>query len=213
MQPIFVTTTIVQWTPVFSDIALAEHALNNLEAIRVGHNAIIFGFALMPDHLHMLIQTEKKGQLSVIMKKWKSYTVKYIIEYCQDNNNEWLAIFEGNTKKYNLPPFRKYQIWQPRFDEKAVRDEREFLAKLNYMHGNPIKHNLVDECGDYPYSSYADYIGGNNGYVTVQCGFQENQYGEKQGRGHNKLRHAGRGAVTASFWIPRSGAVTRGAVN
>lgn len=168
--PIFVTTTIVRWIPVFSVCELAVYSLRKLEEIRQELNAIVYGFVLLPGHLHIITQSQIKGNLSVFMKKWKGNTARHILDYSMNNNHDWLKRFAENAQSYNISRKQTYQIWQPRFDDKAIRDEEEFIAKLNYMHGNPLKHNLVDDCEDYPYSSFADYNGGENGFVTVRCG-------------------------------------------
>ena len=56
--------------------------------------------------------------------------------------------------KRHLQPGRR--IWYQYWDE-CVRDERDFYAKLNYIHLNPIKHGYVDEPGSYRFSSYNSY--------------------------------------------------------
>ncbi len=167
--PIFVTTTIVQWIPVFSVREIAEYSLGKLEDIRRELNAIIYGYILLPSHLHVILQSHLKGTLSVFMKRWKGNTANRILAYCKINNGNWLKKFVENAQIHNLSKRQTHQVWQPRFDEKAIRDDSEFIAKLNYMHGNPLKHNLVDDCQDYPYSSFADYNGGKNDFVSVEC--------------------------------------------
>lgn len=94
-----------------------------------------------------------------------------IIDNCKSFHSEWIDKFSHSAKIYKKPNSQTHQVWQPRFDEKVIRDDDEFLAKLNYMHGNPLKHNLVDDCEDYPYSSYADYNGGKNEFVSVKRGY------------------------------------------
>lgn len=44
-------------------------------------------------------------------------------------------------------------IWQRRFWEHAIRDERDFLNHLDYIHQNPVKHKFVNKADDWPYSS------------------------------------------------------------
>jgi len=45
-------------------------------------------------------------------------------------------------------------IWQRRFWEHAIRDENDFRRHVDYCYYNPVKHGLVNEIGDWPYSSY-----------------------------------------------------------
>lgn len=45
-------------------------------------------------------------------------------------------------------------IWQRRFWEHAIRDENDYARHMHYCYGNPVKHGLVNEVADWPYSSY-----------------------------------------------------------
>jgi|SoiMethySBSTD1v2_1073268.scaffolds.fasta_scaffold1037405_2 REP-associated tyrosine transposase len=48
-------------------------------------------------------------------------------------------------------------VWWNYFDS-CIKDKREFFAKLNYIHWNPVKHGLVKRPEDYGYSSYRDFM-------------------------------------------------------
>lgn len=66
-------------------------------------------------------------------------------------------------------------IWQRRFWEHALRDERDYAAHLDYLHFNPVKHGHVHRVRDWPYSTFlrlvekglypADWAGGDN----IEC--------------------------------------------
>jgi putative transposase len=165
---VFISTTIVYWIPVFSDVEIATRALGLFENLRNEMKVTVYGYVLMPSHLHTIFQTSKKGDISNLMRRWKSKSAMMIIDICKNNHPGWVRKFAHSAEEHKRQS--PHQVWRPRFDEKAIRDEKEFLAKLNYMHGNPLKHNLVEDCEDYPYSSYADYTGGRNPFVTVVCG-------------------------------------------
>jgi putative transposase len=45
-------------------------------------------------------------------------------------------------------------IWQRRFWEHLIRDERDFDAHLGYIHFNPVKHGHVTNVDDWPHSSW-----------------------------------------------------------
>ncbi len=45
-------------------------------------------------------------------------------------------------------------IWQRRFWEHTIRDEEEYRAYCDYIHFNPVKHGLVNDPADWPYSTY-----------------------------------------------------------
>ena len=61
-------------------------------------------------------------------------------------------------------------IWQRRFWEHTIRDERDYAAHMAYVHFNPVKHGLAASAAGWPYSSFhrclamglypADWAGG-----------------------------------------------------
>jgi putative transposase len=53
--------------------------------------------------------------------------------------------------KWDKTPGR--QIWFNYWDT-CLTNENSYLARLNYVHTNPVKHGLVDNPMDYPFCSY-----------------------------------------------------------
>ena len=53
---------------------------------------------------------------------------------------------------------RERGIWQRRFREHLLRDERDWEAHVNYTHYNPVKHGHVNRVCDWPYSSFHRYV-------------------------------------------------------
>jgi putative transposase len=49
-------------------------------------------------------------------------------------------------------------IWQRRFWEHAIRDQRDFDVHLDYIHFNPVKHGWVPRAADWPHSSFHRYV-------------------------------------------------------
>jgi putative transposase len=45
-------------------------------------------------------------------------------------------------------------IWQRRYWEHTIRDESDFARHIDYIHINPVKHGLVTQVRDWPYSSF-----------------------------------------------------------
>lgn len=49
-------------------------------------------------------------------------------------------------------------IWQRRFWEHRIRDQRDFYRHVNYIHYNPVKHGLVARMEDWPWSTYHRFV-------------------------------------------------------
>jgi putative transposase len=49
-------------------------------------------------------------------------------------------------------------IWQRRYWEHTIRDDRDYAAHMDYIHFNAVKHGLVGSPGDWPFSSFRDCV-------------------------------------------------------
>ena len=49
-------------------------------------------------------------------------------------------------------------IWQRRFWEHLIRDERDWQQHFDYIHYNPVKHGQVQRVIDWPHSSFQAYV-------------------------------------------------------
>jgi REP element-mobilizing transposase RayT len=85
----------------------------------------LYSAVVLNDHVHMVINPFET--LSKIMHSIKSFTAHEI------------------NKMLN----RKGKVWQNESYDRAIRNEDEFLEKLNYIANNPIKASLARQYEDY----------------------------------------------------------------
>jgi putative transposase len=45
-------------------------------------------------------------------------------------------------------------IWQRRYWEHTIRNDRDYATHMDYIHVNPVKHGLVTEAAAWPFSSF-----------------------------------------------------------
>jgi len=63
-------------------------------------------------------------------------------------------------------------IWQRRYWEHTIRDERDYSRHIDYIHVNPLKHGYVHQVADWPYSTFHRYVA--DGLLPVDwCGISE----------------------------------------
>lgn len=62
-------------------------------------------------------------------------------------------------------------IWQRRFWEHCIRDEKDFERHVDYIHFNPVKHGHVLCAVDWPFSSFRRYL--ERGVYTADWGATE----------------------------------------
>ena len=53
---------------------------------------------------------------------------------------------------------RERGIWQRRYWEHLLRDENDLRRHMDYIHYNPVKHQLVDKPDAWPYSTLHAHI-------------------------------------------------------
>lgn len=49
-------------------------------------------------------------------------------------------------------------IWQRRFWEHRIRDEKDYRRHVDYVHINPVKHGYVDRVIDWPFSTFSRFV-------------------------------------------------------
>ncbi|MDH5778591.1 MAG: transposase, partial [Gammaproteobacteria bacterium] len=49
-------------------------------------------------------------------------------------------------------------LWQRRYWEHMIHDERDFIQHVDYIHYNPVKHGYTSKASDWSFSSIHRYI-------------------------------------------------------
>ena len=49
-------------------------------------------------------------------------------------------------------------MWQRRYWEHLIKDDRDFTAHLEYIHFNPVQHGFVSAPRDWPHSTFPDWV-------------------------------------------------------
>ena len=127
--------------------ALTEHIDLLREAFRSARRKApfqIIAAVVLPDHLH---------------------TIWTLPEGDADYAGCWKAIKAGFTRSLKthgvalIPNGNSgYRLWQPRYWERSIRDDRDLQAHVDYIHFNPVKHGHVKQVADWPYSSFHRYV-------------------------------------------------------
>lgn len=63
------------------------------------------------------------------------------------------------------------KVWQRRFWEHLLRNEKDWQRHMDYIHHNPVKHRYVQNPKDWRYGSFHDAV--KRGFYTIDWGSQE----------------------------------------
>ncbi|MEA1880088.1 MAG: transposase [Campylobacterota bacterium] len=106
----------------------------------------IEAIVILPDHIHMIIKPKIPKEYSKIIKH-----VKRSFVYGLDQETKAEAKTDISYAKYHRG---HAGIWQERFYEHMIRDEKDWLEKMEYIRSNPVKHGYIEDINDWEYSSF-----------------------------------------------------------
>lgn len=151
----FFTLVSHQRRPVLTDAPLRAALRQAIEQVRLRYPFVIEGWVLLPDHLHCL---------------WR------LPDGDNDFARRW-SMIKRLTSQAVSPPGqislsrslrRESSLWQRCFWEHCIRDEEDFRRHMDYLHFNPVRHGLVSQVVDWPWSSFHRLV--REGVYSVDWG-------------------------------------------
>ncbi len=142
--------------------------LNHLDAARKHYEIKVFGYVIMPEHLHLVLYPTKTVELGKVIGEIKSRSARVIFA-------EWQKIGLGDMSNLKIVANGKcgYKFWQKRCYDHNCRTPETVLEKIQYCHNNPVKRSLADTPSDWKWSSYRWYAGlGNYPLEVDNCGME-----------------------------------------
>ena len=114
-----------------------------------GHHFTIDAHVILPEHLHFIWTLPEDDQnFSIRWQLIKSYFSR------------------------NFPsPKPKQAIWQRRFWEHCISNDKDMKNHVEYIHYNPVKHGYVKAPYEWPLSSFHRYV--QNGMYEKDWGTTE----------------------------------------
>ena len=120
--------------PVFLNSQAAEICVAALEEEREFLGLDVYGYVLMPDHIHLVVWSDADlpGRIVQGMKISSAF-----------------AIRDAGI----LPR----SPWARGYWDRAIRTTADLVSALNYVHANPVKAGIAKELCDYKFSSFGVY--------------------------------------------------------
>ncbi len=152
----FITSTIVEWIPLFTKKEYFDIIVQSLSYCRQKKGLKLFAYVVMDNHVHAIVSADK---LFPIIKDFKSYTAREITKTAKTDEKKWLLNqFEFYKKKYKKDS--EYQVWQEGFHPQVIMGRDVFKQKVEYVHNNPVKSGIVETAEHWIYSSARNYLYG-----------------------------------------------------
>ena len=141
-QSHFLTFSCYRRRPNFAAPEIYSLFVQSLEFMRQRFEMRIYGYVVMPEHVHLLVSEPDQETLADAMHFLKLSFTKRLH-------------YTGS-------------FWQKRYYDRNVRDAAEFDEKLEYIHRNPVKRGLIQEPTDWKWSSFRHYALREVGVVEIE---------------------------------------------
>lgn len=125
---------------IFADDADRRTYLALLKRYAQRNGALLHAYVLMPNHVHLLLETPR-GSVATLMR----------------------GLNTSYTMRFNRRHKRVGHLFQGRYKSLLVEKENYLLELSRYIHLNPARAGLVKEPEEHPWSSYRAYIGREKG--------------------------------------------------
>lgn len=131
--------------PVFVDDADHQRYLHALRRYKKHFRFTLHAFALMTNHVHLLLEPAADTTVSRIM--------------------QCLAI--SYTRYFNQRWTRVGHVFQGRFHSRLVQEDGYLVVASRYIHMNPVRAGIVSRPEDYAWSSYPAYVDATNNLLQL----------------------------------------------
>jgi len=105
----------------------------------------IDAWVVLPDHLHAVWTLPSHD--ADYSGRWRAIKIAFAKTLPKTERLSAVRVKKGERG-----------LWQRRFWEHTVRDDRDYAAHIDYVHINPVKHGLVARVRDWPYSSFHWFV-------------------------------------------------------
>lgn len=125
--------------------------LENIELLResfkVSKSKYLYkieAIVILPDHLHMILTPNIANEYPKIIQSIKYHFTRH----CEAKYYEHLEQSKSRVNRGYKP------VWQKRYYEHMIRDEKDFSEKMAYVYQNPVKHQYITDVTQWKYSSF-----------------------------------------------------------
>jgi len=101
------------------------------------YNFRLYGYCLMPNHVHLILEVENGPDLGKIM---------------QGLNQTYTIWFNKKYKKVG-------HLWQGRYKSMIIQKDKYLLTCIEYVELNPVRANINTSPFDYPWNSWQVRLG------------------------------------------------------
>jgi putative transposase len=139
-----ITTRTLDGEFFLAEPAEKQRIISTLAHYRAQGRYRLFGFVVMSNHVHFVIQPSPDESFSEIARDFKTWTSGH-----------------NAAKPPNCP------LWERRFDDNRIKSTEELWSVLKYIHNNPVRAGIVSKAEGYEWSSFHSYAQDRKAVIEI----------------------------------------------
>ena len=155
----FVTFTIVDWIKVLAHDTFKQMIIDSIKYYQSNKGLVVYAYCIMPNHVHMIVQSVSKFSISEILRDLKKITSRAIVNKPEEEKPEGYEMILNQFAEAgrSLKRIRNYKGWQDGNMAKLIYSNKFLMEKLNYIHNNAVEYGLCSVQWEYKYCSATNY--------------------------------------------------------
>ena len=138
--------------------------LELLERARVKVGFDLWGFVVMPEHVHLILLPHEGVLIRTILSRIKEPLARRVLGWVHKNSPAFLSRMSDRQPGGKTT----YRFWQRGGGyDRNLRSTHDVHEKLNYVHQNPVLRGLVTQPGDWPWSSWRAWETGTDDPIRI----------------------------------------------
>ena len=137
--------------PIFREEENYLFLLRRVQKYASAFDIAVVTYCLMPNHYHFLLRQDDQTPAGLLPQR----------------------VFNSYTKAFNKRYDRTGTLFEGPFKAIHVDQDRYLLHLCRYIHANPVRHGLVSDLEQWPYSNYLEWIGARNGKLVDRAFVRE----------------------------------------
>jgi putative transposase len=129
----FLTFSCYRRRPFLGTVRARNVFVRTLDAVRRAYSFRLFGYVVMPEHVHQLISEPNKSTPSSVLQVLKQKVSRALRQ--RERKRVPGQLHLAFDKEESASP----AFWQRRFYDFNVWSTKKIFEKLEYMHENPVK--------------------------------------------------------------------------
>ena len=159
----FITSTVIEWLPVFTTAACCDILIQSLLHCRQHKGLQIHAWVILDNHFHAILSAP---DLAGTLTDLKRFTARTLLAQIKAEKREWLL----NQLQYYCAAHKidsQHQVWQEGVHPQQISSDAMMEQKIDYIHANPVRRGHVVGAEHWRYSSAHEWLVG--GHPLFKC--------------------------------------------